>query len=332
MEAETLRSRFLGGMVGTAVGDAVGERAFHRDVLKLVPDADKDMLRYTDDTAMAIGLAESIIVCGGIEEKHLGDTFRRNWSREPWRGYAGGPPMIFHAVEETGETYRSVAAKLYDGRGSLGNGAAMRIAPVGLRYFDDGTLYDKVETSSVVTHTHPVGIDAAAVLAKAIAWAVTEEPMQRDFSSTQLVAELAAFARTAEIKQKLDKVGECLKAGLSARESADALGRGVEAHLSVPFAIYSFLRCPSSFKDCLHCACGNGGDRDTLGAMACGISGAYLGVEGIPSEWRNRLEQRAYIERLAVALWELWTGKKPDLRVLRSPRVEDLETLPSADE
>jgi poly(ADP-ribose) glycohydrolase ARH3 len=305
---EVSLSKFVGAMVGTALGDAIGERAFHRDILKLTPDADKRTLTYTDDTAMAIGLAESLVACGGINEKHLGDTFKKNWSREPWRGYAGGPPTIFQEVAYSGRSYRSVAERLYGGRGSLGNGAAMRVAPVALLYYDAETLYEEAEASSVVTHTHPVGIDGAAVLAKAIAFAVIQDITQGPFPSGKLVSELASFARTSEIREKIEKIAQCLEAGMSPQASADALGRGVEAHLSVPFALYSFMKHPSSFKDCLTCASENGGDRDTLGAMACAISGAYLGVEAIPKEWRARLENKAYIEKLAAGLWQTRKG------------------------
>jgi len=70
----------------------------------------------------------------------------------------------------------------------------------------------------------------------------------------------------------------------------------------LPFVIYSFLRFPSSFEDCLYCAIMHGGDRDTLGAMAGAISGAYLGFEAIPLLWRNRLENLEKIERLALEL------------------------------
>jgi poly(ADP-ribose) glycohydrolase ARH3 len=313
--SEVSLSKFVGAMIGTALGDAVGERAFHTDILKLVPDADKQTLTYTDDTAMAIGLAESLIACGGISERHLGDTFRKNWSLEPWRGYGGGPPNIFREVEYSGRSYRSAAGSLYGGEGSLGNGAAMRIAPVALLYYDAETLYEKVEASSVVTHTHPVGIDGAAVLAKAIGFAVVQDATQGSFSSGKLVSELAAFARTSEIREKIDGIGHCLEAGLPPQASADALGRGVEAHLSVPFALYSFMKYPYSFKDCLVCASENGGDRDTLGAMACAISGAYLGVEAIPGDWRARLENETYIERLAAGLWQMKKGGESDLRV-----------------
>jgi poly(ADP-ribose) glycohydrolase ARH3 len=115
--------------VGSALGDAIGELAFRyraEDDLRARLDQLNE-LRYTDDTAMSIGLAESIITKGDLEQQDLGDTFRRNFLKEPWRGYASGPPTIFSLVERYGATYREAAKSLFGGEGSLGNGAAMRI-------------------------------------------------------------------------------------------------------------------------------------------------------------------------------------------------------------
>jgi poly(ADP-ribose) glycohydrolase ARH3 len=79
----------------------------------------------------------------------------------------------------------------------------------------------------------------------------------------------------------------------------------VTAQNSVPFAIFAFLRSPKSFEECLFYAVLSGGDRDTLGAMACGISGAYLGIDAIPEKWREKLENLTYIESLARRLAEM---------------------------
>ena len=77
------------------------------------------------------------------------------------------------------------------------------------------------------------------------------------------------------------------------------------AHESLPFSIYSFLLTPRSFENCLFCSILNGGDRDTLGAMACAISGAYLGVEALPQIWLKKLENRTYIQELTLKLTEI---------------------------
>ncbi|MFQ6016182.1 MAG: ADP-ribosylglycohydrolase family protein, partial [Anaerolineae bacterium] len=111
MEGVDLKSKFLGGMVGSALGDAIGEMAFRGlgEAALRSEIAQTDLLIYTDDTAMAIGLAESIIQLGRLDEGHLGDTFRANFKREPWRGYGAGPPTVFSLVERHGMSYSEAA-------------------------------------------------------------------------------------------------------------------------------------------------------------------------------------------------------------------------------
>jgi poly(ADP-ribose) glycohydrolase ARH3 len=279
--------------------DEAGLRAWIAGVSELI---------YTDDTAMAIGLAQSLTELGRLDQEHLGDTFQENYLREPWRGYAQGPPALFHRVSTQGLSYTEAAGQLFWGQGSYGNGAAMRIAPLGLYYHDAADLYEQAERSATVTHAHPVGVDGAAVLARAIAQAVQLDP-QRPFPSDRFVEELVGLARTADMRAKLEMVRDLLGQDCPAQLAAPRLGQNVTAQGSVPFALYAFLRHPHSFEECLFCAILNGGDRDTLGAMACAVSGAYLGIGAIATEWRARLENRAQIEALARQLAVL-KGKK----------------------
>ena len=111
MPKTDLRSKFLGAMVGSALGDAIGQMAFRdpqkdslSDALESTPE-----YRYTDDTAMAIGLAESLTKMRRVDQEDLGQTFRDHFNREPWRGYASGPPIIFSLVSQTGMTYTEPA-------------------------------------------------------------------------------------------------------------------------------------------------------------------------------------------------------------------------------
>jgi len=308
-----LKGKFLGAVVGSALGDAIGEIAFHtptrEGLLRAIEHANE--LRYTDDTAMALGLAESIIRRKSVDPQDLGDTFRRNYEREPWRGYASGPPTIFSMVRSTGLSYVEAARHLFAGSGSLGNGAAMRIAPVGLFFHNSDRLYEEAAASAEVTHAHPVGKDGAAVLARAIAQAVKLDSAEK-FPLESLGRGLVDFSRTDEIRKKTELVRELLREDISPDRATRRLGRSVAVHESMPFAVYSFLRHPKSFEECLFCSVLNGGDRDTLGAMACAISGAYLGTDAIPHRWREKLENRAIIEEMAVSLLEARTAPTLD--------------------
>ncbi len=293
-------------MVGSAIGDAIGEMAFsypEKDELLKAISQVKELI-YTDDTAMAIGLAESLIERKGIDPQHLGDTFYKHFVREPWRGYASGPPSIFSLVRRTGISYVHAAKTLFGGEGSLGNGAAMRITPVGLFFSHSDLLYEQACASAEVTHSHPVGKDGAAVQAYGIAQALWLDPNE-EFPRERFIQNLISFAKTSQIREKMEDVQNLLNEECSERMASKRLGRSVAVHESMPFSIYSFLRYPKSFVSCLFCSILNGGDRDTLGAMAGALSGAYLGIEAIPRAWIEKLENLDTIERLASSIFEM---------------------------
>lgn len=161
-------------------------------------------------------------------------------------------------VERDGLSYREAAKYLYGDKGSLGIGASMRIAQIGLFYHRADDLDAQARVSATVTHAQPVSIDGAAV-------------------------------------QAADDPGS----------AADAIGRTVSVHESMPFAIYVFLANPKSFVDCLYTAALNGGDRDTLAAMASAVSGAYLGIEALPASWLAKVENRDDMEILALRMAKL---------------------------
>jgi poly(ADP-ribose) glycohydrolase ARH3 len=85
----------------------------------------------------------------------------------------------------------------------------------------------------------------------------------------------------------------------------EELGNGVEAFNSVPAAIFSFLSNHMSFISTVTYAISLGGDTDTIASMAGAISGAYLGIDAIPSDWIEQVENRDYILRLANKLWQV---------------------------
>nr|MDO8100744.1 ADP-ribosylglycohydrolase family protein [Candidatus Njordarchaeota archaeon] len=293
---------FSGCMLGCAAGDALGAEFEGTEALELEPSHFSG--RWTDDTHMMIGVAESLIECNGFDGHHMTIAFIRNHDQEPWRGYASGPPLVFKWIK-SGVQWNEASKKLFGGAGSLGNGAAMRTAPIGLLYYDNSEELRRVAyEASLITHAHELGKEGAAIQAYAVALAVN---MALSSSAMRLkpiefLKRLKSFTRSETYLQKFEKVGELL-GELSKSKIVRELGNSVEAHNSVPTAIYSFLRNPESFRDATLYAVSLGGDADTIAAMTGSISGAYLGIEAIPREWINVLERKDYIEKLAKNLW-----------------------------
>ena len=299
-----MESKFLGSLVGTAVGDGLGASLEGRrtiapgEVQALA--GGREALIYTDDTHMMIGVAKSLIENRGFNGEHMARTFVRNHEREPWRGYGPGPPRVFRLIKG-GEAWDKAAEKLYPG-GSFGNGSAMRIAPIGLLYHDAPDRIKEVAyISSQITHAHPLGKEGAALQAYAVALAAGLDPASA-FDRHGFLDELQRFVEQEVYKQKLEKIAELWDEADKGKVVL-ALGNGIEAFDSVPTAIYSFLSHPGSFEEAVLYAIGLGGDTDTIGAMTGAICGAYLGIHSIPKRWKDKLENRGYIEDLAKQLW-----------------------------
>src|SRR6478735_3150275 len=107
---------------------------------------------------MTIGVAETLVARGEIVEQHLCSAFVANFV--PSRGYGRGARAVLDAMEE-GRDYRAVAERHFPG-GSFGNGAAMRVAPIGLLFHNDLDRVDReAEISALPTHAHPIAVDGA---------------------------------------------------------------------------------------------------------------------------------------------------------------------------
>jgi len=308
MNKQVMKSKFLGALVGTGVGDALGapfEGRWQVSPEQVEAVAEKlEALIYTDDAHMMIGMAESLIKSEGFDGRDMTYTFIRNYELEPFRGYGPGPPRIFRAIR-AGAAWDTAAQELYGG-GSFGNGSAMRIAPVGVFYHDDPAMLREVAyKSSQITHAHTLGKEGAALQAYAIALAANLAP-QTSFDQGGFLTKLTDFIEEAIYKEKLDKIKELIAQPDRARAAME-LGNGIEAFNSVPSAIYSFLIHHDSFAQAVIYAISLGGDTDTIGAMTGAIAGTYLGIEAIPNQWRGELENRLYIAELAEKLWELKT-------------------------
>lgn len=308
MNAPPLPDRFAGCILGLAVGDACGApfegmpaTAIHYDfggAEKHVREPLVDVLCYTDDTQMTIGVLETLIARGTIDDATLVERFVAHY--DPARGYGPGARRLLEAARR-GEDWQPLAASVFPG-GSLGNGAAMRAAPVGLLFHDDlDRVADEATRSALPTHQHVVGIDGARIQAIAVALALRSagDPFDRD----AFFATLIAYAATDEFRDKLEAA-----AALSPRDGIAHLGHTLEAHRSVVTAIACFAFDPDDYPTMIARAIGLGDDTDTLAAMAGACGGARLGLSAIPANLLDRLEDRDALLALAGQLHERFTG------------------------
>jgi poly(ADP-ribose) glycohydrolase ARH3 len=318
-----LEDRFVGCLLGLAVGDALGahfegrEPEFlalcYRKVSDLFESPPPGELWYTDDTQMAIGVAETLVAAGQIDEDELCRRFAANYV--PQRGYGRGTRRVLEAMTAGGD-HKTLAASTFPG-GSLGNGAAMRVAPVGLMFrHDHETLWEQAKRSAMPTHTHPLGIEGAQALALAVGLASTVDEINRDEFLLSIAARCTSLEFSGPLRRaahKLEPRDLCL------------FGNGIEATASVVTAIASFALTPYSYQETIGNAILLGGDTDTMAAMAGAISGAFLGKDAIPKNEINNLEDnyqgKSCIEQLARNLFARYevTRSKSTQQLALSP-------------
>jgi len=316
MNPDKLKNKFIGCMLGTHVGDALGMPVEGYDCktieveygeLREMLDARMGAGTYTDDTEMMIGIAESLVECKGFNGRDMADRFVKLYN--PERGYGGGTVRALSLIKE-GIDWNLAGERVFGG-GSFGNGSSMRIAPIGAFYYDKSDDLRKIAYgSSNITHAHPYGKEGAALQAFAVAKAINSDPLE-ELDKQSFVSDLITFVSVEGklYKAKLEHIKELLECVPDKAEVINRLGNDSSAPNSVPTAIYSFISHIHDFEESVVYAVSLGGDTDTICAMTGAISGAYHGKKGIPQRWLNELENgergRDYIEMLAEKLWEI---------------------------
>lgn len=277
-------------LLGLAVGDAFGETMF--DELRLERRIAKRLLpvrrpwRWTDDTAMAISIVEMLERHGAIDPDALAAAFAERFRREPGRGYGLGAATVLGRVAE-GAHWREQAAALFGGRGSFGNGAAMRAAPLGAYFAPD---LDRVRAealrSAEPTHAHPDGAAGAVAVAVAAALATA-----RSIEPEQMIAEVIRMTPDSPTRTMLGRAGE-LGLDFDPTFAGEELGTGcnISSRDTVPFCVWVAARHLDSYEDAVWTASAQLGDRDTLGAIVGGIVASATGEDGIPFLWRVATE------------------------------------------
>jgi poly(ADP-ribose) glycohydrolase ARH3 len=346
MDDARVRDKFRGALLGTFAGDVVGAPVEGWDEERLnqaleaygdlaPDDPERDQYRplfglltgepmppgsarYTDDTEMMISVAESLAEHPEFDGAHLASRFVANFHE--FRGYGMGAFGLIIELRN-GEPWDEVGGRLFGGQGSFGNGAAMRAAPVGALYHAPGhvaRLRRVADAQAAITHTHPLGRQGAVLLAAAVAAALRREPgADGELDREAFLDEVTEAVGGLEdwYREGLNDVRSLIRDWQPRWEAADVLQCGIEAHLSVPAAIYAFLARPDRFEAAVAYAVRLGGDTDTVGAMCGAIAGAYHGASAIPENWTAAMENgaagRDYVAALADRLFDTWLALPP---------------------
>ncbi|MDH5674321.1 MAG: ADP-ribosylglycohydrolase family protein [Myxococcales bacterium] len=287
-------ARAMLALEGVSLGDGFGERYFgapHR-VLPAIQGRElpHGPWRWTDDTVMAICITETLEEHGGIDQDSLVRAFARRYREDPVRGYGRGAHTILGEIL-AGAPWRQVAGAVFDGGGSMGNGAAMRVAPIGAYFADDlEAVVHHAAASAEPTHAHPDGKAGGIAIAVATALAHGDG---REQSSTgeELLATVIEHTPEGPTREGL-RVAEQLGLSCEVAVAADRLGTGsnVISSDTVPFCVWSAARNLGQFETAMWETVSGLGDRDTTCAIVGGILAGNVGMGALPAEWRLRRE------------------------------------------
>jgi ADP-ribosylglycohydrolase len=311
---ELLQDKFRGAILGCFLDDAFGAgfegMSPDEAISRLSTLSQRFPRTYTDDTDMTLALTESIIESGKVDPEDMARKFSQ--SCDLTRGYGIGTIQAVLALR-AGAAWHQVSRVVFE-KGSFGNGAAMRVSPVGLFFHHNFEALRKAAMDQAnITHTHPLGQWGAVMQASCVGLALLQDP-KKSLKKEEIIIELREilWPGPVEYQRALNEIENIFALGkkTEAKEIVRRLGNGIEAHRSVPSASYVAMAYSPDFQDAIRAAISLGGDTDTIAGMVGAIVGAHVGERGLPEEWIEQLEEglrgRSFARELAGRLFETW--------------------------
>lgn len=298
-------ARYRGALLGLAAGDAVGTTLEFRPPGSFEPMA--DMVgggpfhlapgQWTDDTSMALCLADSLLACQGFDAADQVDRYTR-WWRDGYLSSTGECFDIGNTVGTALQTYAATGdpiAGSTDPR-SAGNGSLMRLAPIPMAYAGDpDTAVDQAARMSRTTHGAAEAVDACRYFAGLMVGALKGTP--KDALLAPRYHPAAGQWPEGALAPKIEAVAA---GSFSRRQPPDIRGTGYVVQ-SLEAALWAFATT-EDFRAAVLAAANLGDDADTTAAIAGQLAGACYGESAIPATWRDRLSMRDTIERMADGL------------------------------
>ncbi len=305
MEADLVRDRAVGTLLGLAVGDAVGTtlefkpRDSYEPLTDMVGGGPFNLEpgQWTDDTSMALCLADSLIKRRKLDQTDLMGRFV--W----WWQCGGNSPTgtcfdigntIRAALSEFKNTGNPVAGSTHPR--SAGNGSIMRLAPVAIFYHRSSQDAQKAaRVQSVTTHGAPAAVDASAFLARLLVEAINGAEKQALFATRNIDA--------------VEEIRNIAAGSWRGKERDEISSSGYVVH-TLEAALWVMDRS-TTFEEAILLAANLGDDADTVAAVTGQLAGAVWGANAIPQHWRDRVAWGELIVRKACKLLD---GENPEKR------------------
>jgi ADP-ribosylglycohydrolase len=281
-------SRAFGSLRGLSVGDALGSQFFapaHYTALQN-GELPPGVWQWTDDTEMACSVVAVLAAHGRVDQDALALSFAERHDFD--RGYGPAVNRMLRLIRQEGADWRELAAGLFNGQGSWGNGAAMRVAPLGAWYAGDPVqATHQAEISAYTTHQHREAVAGAMAVAAAAALAADPAGPQ---DPTALLAAVVDLVPRSAVQAGIRRAADMLDyADVATVAAVLGCGRRTSAHDTVPFALWAAARHLGDYRQAFWATARAGGDVDTTCAIVGGIVAARPGGEP-PATWTERTE------------------------------------------
>jgi ADP-ribosylglycohydrolase len=276
---------------GLAVGDAFGDRFFVMNAEGVylclsthTPPPAELFWRYTDDTNMALSIYQNLSQYSEINQDALAQSFAKYYDSS--RGYGAAMHGLLGKIG-SGIPWQQAVGDLFSGQGSHGNGAAMRVNPIGAYFADDiQKSIEQARLSAEITHAHPEGIAGAIAVsvATSIAWQLGRD--HRQVTRQDFIDLIHPHVPNGIVSEKI-RHARNLASNASINLAIAALGNGsqITAQDTVPFVLWCAGEKLTNYEEAIWLTASAGGDIDTTCAMVGGIVSMYTGLEGIPADW-----------------------------------------------
>ena len=291
----TVRDRFRGVILGTAVGYSIGlpaEGISRRRASKLFPGRWRHRLvikwgMVSDDTDHTVFVAQSLLAHPRSSELF---AKRLSWCLRWW--LLSVPASIGLATLKSILRLWLGVSPAHSGVYSAGNGAAMRSAPLGAFFaFSPNQLDDYVEASTRLTHADPRASTGAKAIAYLSSWSIRDRLVEKPELEDLLKVLRRAGNGDQEWTNAVRSIAIAYHQHLSVEQFAQSLGLsdGVTGYVyhTVPVAVYAWYLHFGRFEETVSAVLNCGGDTDTVGAIAGALAGGVVGEPGIPSDWLN---------------------------------------------
>ena len=304
---DAMRDRFRGCLIGLAVGDALGTTLEFRSPGTFEPIDDMigggpfglEPGEWTDDTSMALCLAQSLIECKGFDPADQMQRYVRWWT-EGYMSSNGDCFDIGNTVQSALSHFRSTSEPFSGPKDqySAGNGSLMRLAPIPMAFAAKAEeAIARAADSSRTTHGAEEAIDAcryyAGLTVLALQGANKEEILEPRACPVEDLWNRSPLAHS---------IDEIASGSFLEKEPPEIVGSGYVVK-AIEAALWAFAKS-SSFKEGALLAVNLGDDADTTGAIYGQLAGALYGYAGIPVGWREVIAMGEEIVSMADELFE----------------------------